>query len=160
MAFIGKYKTGNTIKVDFSHPAETDEDYELTFTPDEELIDMLENGDVPENHYNNLPDSEKQMLKQYNGKNDPDPYQSLRDVLDEAFKQASEGKGRIRHGGDKPFEQQMTVEIARQFNGFPEGQALKKIFESKRLDKDAAINELLGAIVYLAMAIIVKKESL
>jgi hypothetical protein len=38
------------------------------------------------------------------------------------------------------------------------GQAIKKILESQRLPKGAAIHELLGAINYLAGAIIVRGE--
>ena len=89
------------------------------------------------------------------------PYASLREVLDRAYQQASEGKGKERHGGELPFEDQ-PMQILSEMLGSDKGllfQAMKKIVESQRLDKEAAIEELLGAINYLAGAIIYKEQN-
>ena len=83
-------------------------------------------------------------------------YEGLFDVLMEAYKQASEGKGKERHGNDLPFEEQ-PMQTMSQLLGSNKGclfQAMKKIQESTRMEKDAAVRELLGAIVYLAGAVI------
>lgn len=83
-------------------------------------------------------------------------YQSLQDVLDRAFNQAATGKGAVRHGQNLPFEQQPMLRISHTL-GTNAGllyQAAKKAQESQRMDKDAAVAELLGAINYLAGAII------
>ena len=86
-------------------------------------------------------------------------YFTLRYVLNQAFKQASEGKGKDRHAIDAPFEEQKSCHIARQVGiGYPIGQAVKKAIESQRLDIDAAQKEILGAIVYLSMAHIILDE--
>ena len=82
-------------------------------------------------------------------------YEKLADVLDRAFEQASRGKGWERHGGHKPFDEQpmqMIQDLVGE--GFALGQAIKKIQESQRMETDAAVRELLGAIVYIAGAII------
>ena len=83
---------------------------------------------------------------------DKDP---LRYVLNLAFAQAMTGKGKERHAEDKPFREQIWSVITKTVGlGFPLGQSLKKWDESQRLSRDAAIRELLDAIVYLAMTII------
>lgn len=93
-------------------------------------------------------------------KYDIDPsYKSLMDVLFKAYHQASRGKGKERHSyfEDEPFDKQLIIEIANRLGGDPTGplyQAVKKIYESVRLDKDAAKKELYGAINYIAAAII------
>lgn len=82
-------------------------------------------------------------------------YESLMIVLRRAFTQAAFGKGKERHAQDMPFEDQpMQKLIALYGPGFALGQAAKKAQESQRLPKDRAIAELLGAINYLAGAII------
>ena len=93
---------------------------------------------------------------------DTDPnYDSLKKVLDEAFEQASEGKGHNRHNPDCiPFTEQDGCTINKRFPGFAKGQATKKIFESEILPPVKAIEELKGAIVYLAMEIIRLQEGL
>ena len=84
-----------------------------------------------------------------------DGYYDLFSVLREALDQAQDGKGHERHGGDLPFSDQHTMTITRAVGrGFPLGQAMKKIQESQRMDTDAAKRELLGAINYLAAAIL------
>jgi len=87
-------------------------------------------------------------------------YESLKGVLDAALTQASQGKGKARHAVDgEAFEDQQICEITRRLSGHPAGgalfQAVKKIYESGRLDQAAAEAELLGAINYISAAIIV-----
>lgn len=88
-------------------------------------------------------------------------YNSLFDVLIDALDQAAEGKGKERHvSGDEPFEQQPICEITRRTGlGFPTGQAVKKIYEALRMPPDRAVAELLGAINYIAAAVIVRREN-
>lgn len=88
-------------------------------------------------------------------------YASLRHVLDKAFSQASEGKGKERHAEEgEPFEKQQIVEIGKRLQGNaaagPLFQAVKKIYESGRLDDEKGIHELYGAINYIAAAIILR----
>lgn len=91
-------------------------------------------------------------------------YAPLLAVLDEAFRQAAIGKGDERHAQGLPFDQQPILRIARQAgHGFPAGQALKKTEEALgmmgRGESAAAIREWLGAIVYLAAAVISVREA-
>lgn len=82
-------------------------------------------------------------------------YEMLRNVLEQAYDQAARGKGKERHANNLPFHEQPMQMIARQTGlGFITGQAMKKIGESHGMDKDAAVRELLGAIVYAAGAVI------
>jgi len=62
----------------------------------------------------------------------------------------------LRHGDEKPFREQIGSVITKIVGlGFPLGQVLKKHDEHKRLTiRTMAVNELLGAINYLAIAII------
>lgn len=92
-----------------------------------------------------------------------DPYQKLKNVLDAAYDQAKNGKGQDRHAysNDERFENQIICEVARRVgNGYQLGQAVKKIYESQRLSTEGAIEELLGAINYIAAAVIVLREGL
>lgn len=94
----------------------------------------------------------------------PNPYGALEDVFNDAHDQASEGKGKERHASGEPFEQQTICQTTRAHGiGFATGQAEKKARESHRLLKmengrERAVAELLGAINYLAAAIIVIRE--
>ena len=92
----------------------------------------------------------------------PDGYGKLAGVLVGAIRQAAYGKGLVRHATAEPFERQTSLQIARNLgtvgSGFLLGQAAKKISESVRLDEDRAISELLGAIVYAAMAVLLLNE--
>ena len=86
-------------------------------------------------------------------------YERLESVLEAAHKQASEGKGKERHANDLPFDKQpMQVIAASHGVGFITGQAAKKLEEAvgmlDRGERDAAIKELLGAVVYAAGAVI------
>lgn len=82
-------------------------------------------------------------------------YYELFSVLRKALDQAQSGKGSERHASGEPFTEQPVLTITRAVGrGFPLGQAMKKIQECQRMDTDAAKRELLGAINYLAAAIL------
>jgi len=82
-------------------------------------------------------------------------YESLQGVLQRAYDQAAKGKGAERHADGKPFDEQPMQQLIRLYGiGFALGQAGKKAQEAQRMDTDAAVRELLGAINYLAGAII------
>ena len=87
----------------------------------------------------------------------PPAYASLADVLNRALQQASQGKGKERHAsGDTPFEEQPMATINKQI-GSVHGfifQAHKKSLEALRLPAGRDTAELLGAINYLAGAVI------
>lgn len=83
-------------------------------------------------------------------------YESLASVLLRAYNQAAHGKGAERHACDRPFTEQPMQSISGLL-GSHTGllyQAMKKVQESERLDVDAQIRELLGAINYIAGAVI------
>lgn len=87
-------------------------------------------------------------------------YASLSKVLGDAFDQAASGKGAERHGQDLPFDQQPMQRLIELYGlGFALGQAGKKMQESQRLGHDAAIRELLGAINYIAGAVVYKRNN-
>lgn len=90
-------------------------------------------------------------------------YIKLRSILDRAYDQAASGKGKERHANDKPFDKQPIAEIGRMVGtGYNLGQAMKKAQEAQgmanRGEKDKAAHELLGAINYLASAIMLIEE--
>ena len=86
-------------------------------------------------------------------------YESLAGVLCAAYNQAAIGKGAERHAQGHPFDQQpMQQLIALYGPGFALGQAAKKAQESLRLPRDRAVAELLGAINYLAGAVIAQER--
>ena len=90
-------------------------------------------------------------------------YESLAVVLNEALDQASHGKGKERHANGRDFLDQPIMEISRMVGvGYQTGQAMKKTQEAvgmlNRDQKDRAIAELLGAINYLAAAVILIRE--
>lgn len=91
----------------------------------------------------------------------PDGYEQLRAVLARAVEQASAGKGKERHACGEPFHEQKIVKLTEWTGGtgFAVGQACKKAIESTRLPRDRAVAELLGAINYLAAAVIVLESS-
>jgi hypothetical protein len=84
-------------------------------------------------------------------------YKSLREVLDAAFDQAANGKGKERHARGNPFEKQHMQTISQLINtdrgmAF---QAIKKLTEGLDMaDTHARERELLGAINYIAGIII------
>jgi hypothetical protein len=86
---------------------------------------------------------------------DPE-YGKLAAVLNRAHLQASGGKGKERHANGLPFEEQPMASINRQLgsvHGFIY-QAHKKSLEALRLPAGRDVAELLGAINYLAGAVI------
>ncbi len=89
-------------------------------------------------------------------------YESLASVLSRALDQAQSGKGAERHGNGLPFSEQPVMVEQRQQGGtgFTVGQARKKSLESMGLQaQEAAVKELLGAINYLAAAVLYLEES-
>lgn len=85
-------------------------------------------------------------------------YADLLKVLDKAYRQAAEGKGKQRHARGRPFKSQSIMEDQRLF-GSPVGaltQVRKKALESQRLFElyggPRAAEEMLGAIVNAAAA--------
>lgn len=82
-------------------------------------------------------------------------YESLANVLQRAYEQAVQGKGAERHANSLPFDKQPMQSISTLLNDHTGllYQAMKKIQESTRMDKDAAVRELLGAINYCAGAV-------
>ena len=119
---------------------------------DEERMDIIgQNGPTAE-HYAEVPLALGGALV---SRHVVDGYHGLFDVLVDVLDQAQLGKGAERHGQDKAFEEQpMQKLIELHGRGFAYGQAGKKAQESERLAYEAARRELLGAIVYLAGAVI------
>ncbi len=89
-------------------------------------------------------------------------YESLAGVLRRAYDQAAQGKGAERHANSLPFDKQPMQSISTLLNDHTGllYQAIKKIQESTRMDKDAAVRELLGAINYCAGAVIFLEKEL
>lgn len=88
-------------------------------------------------------------------------YDILSQVLKNAYFRASKGKGKVRHANGKPFLEQPIFTITEALGARPDPllfQAVKKIYESQRLDPEASVNELLDAIVYVAAAVILKQR--
>lgn len=90
-------------------------------------------------------------------------YEDLAAVLEAALLQAAQGKGRERHANDRPFKEQPLLLITRSLGlGFPLGQVIKKTMEAdgmaRRGAKLPAKYEMLGAIVYLAAAVVALDE--
>lgn len=83
-------------------------------------------------------------------------FEQLAAVLRRAYAQAALGKGRERHANGKAFHEQPMQDLIRLNGlGFATGQACKKATEALGLaETPRAISELLGAIVYLAGAVI------
>jgi hypothetical protein len=86
-------------------------------------------------------------------------YTKLKSVLDAAYSQSAEGKGKERHANGKDFDRQPILEIGRMVGtGFQIGQVMKKAQEAQsmasRSDNDSAMQELLGVIVYAAAAVV------
>jgi hypothetical protein len=93
----------------------------------------------------------------------PAGYDILHRIFHRAIDQAAFGKGKERHASGEPFEEQPICVVGRWVGiGAPLGQAIKKSRESFRLlqikGPDAAIFELLGAMNWLAAAVIILEE--
>lgn len=92
----------------------------------------------------------------------------LESVFDDVLKQVTDGKGSERHGKtedgrDLTFLDQPLMVITRYVgNGYPLGQAMKKLSEVPAIlsqkGKDAAYQEILGAIAYAASAALYLQE--
>lgn len=89
-----------------------------------------------------------------------DGYQPLFLTLVRALDQSQAGKGKERHANGNPFLGQPIMEIGRMVgHGFNIGQAIKKSQESTKLPtKERQVAELLGAINYLAAAVLLIEE--
>lgn len=92
-----------------------------------------------------------------------DAYASLSAVLNRALEQAADGKGKDRHatvrGVSRTFDEQPIMSIGRMAGpGYTIGQAMKKAHEAMELPPDRAVTELLGAVVYLAAAVMLTEE--
>jgi hypothetical protein len=91
-------------------------------------------------------------------------YEALGAIFRDAFDQASAGKGKDRHAQGERFEDQPILDIGRRRGrGFVLGQAEKKIGEADRMlnrdERGAARRELLGALNYIAAAVILIDEA-
>lgn len=80
----------------------------------------------------------------------------LHQVFDAAMEQVTSGKGEERHGNGKDFLDQPWRRIADAHGtGFLTGQAAKKLEEAQRFtEHERWEREMLGAMVYIAMAIL------
>lgn len=83
-------------------------------------------------------------------------YKTLPEVLQAAVEQATKGKGQRHGGGATPFLEQPWVKLYRTHGlGFLLGQADKKYHEAlSKPDTESFEREILGAIVYLGMALL------
>ena len=91
----------------------------------------------------------------------PAGYEALGRVLQAALDQAATGKGVERHGTGDPFDRQRTMQIARAQASAagPLFQAHKKLHEGEHMrDPEAAVREFLGAINYVAFAVLMTEE--
>lgn len=86
-------------------------------------------------------------------------YESLAEVLRLALEQAQGGKGKERHATEQPFVEQPSMADARLLGvAGPVFQARKKLLEAAKcceVAPERAVADLLGAIVYAAMAVLV-----
>lgn len=107
----------------------------------------------------------EEIKKQIEKLTPPAGYERLHDILYQAIHQAAYGKGKERHSSGEPFEDQPICVVARWVGiGAQLGQAIKKTRESSRLlnikGPEAAKFELLGAINWIAAAIILLEETI
>lgn len=100
----------------------------------------------------------------------PEEHHPLESVFADVLDQVTKGKGSERHGETEcgrglTFSEQPIMTITRYVgNGYPLGQAMKKLSEvpalMKHKGRDAAYKEILGAIAYAAAAALyIKDES-
>ncbi len=92
----------------------------------------------------------------------PEGYEELGLSLQGALEQASAGKGKARHAEvGESFGRQAICEIGRRLgSGYCLGQAVKKIYESVRLPREASLQEIYGAINYLSAQAILIREGI
>jgi hypothetical protein len=88
-------------------------------------------------------------------------YKPLAEILQEALNQAQHGKGKRCHANSKPFLDQPIMTGARECGaGGMAFQSRKKILEALNCkDDERAIEDLLGAINYVAAQIILRREN-
>lgn len=123
---------------------------------DSRMHEVIVQGHRPELSEAELPEEDQQKILQLV------QYGELNEILDRAYDQAANGKGKERHSNGLFFEDQPMQTIS-DLLGTNHGllfQAMKKIQESTRMESDKAVHELLGAINYIAGAILYleKKE--
>lgn len=91
----------------------------------------------------------------------PESHKDLALVLQKAFEQSANGKGKERHGAVRPFKEQRILSISRDLNSL-DGlayQVCKKAQEACGLPtQEARLRELYGAIVYAAAMCILVEE--
>ncbi len=87
-------------------------------------------------------------------------YEPLFQILIEALEQAQRGKGAKCHANDEPFlEQEICAEARKCGTGAMVYQIRKKVREAKNCDDlGRAVEDLLGAINYTAVNVIVRRE--
>lgn len=136
-----------------------------TFQPscvpkDVEIVSALEPTAIRYAANIGTPKKEEQPIKSNGGSIEED-YACLKDVLNAAYKQASEGKGAERHACSRAFDEQ-PMQLISELLDSDAGmafQAIKKIQEARRMDSfERYERELLGAINYIAGMIIHKKK--
>lgn len=105
---------------------------------------------------------EKELTEKIKELIPPKGYEKLHAVFQLAIDQAAHGKGKERHASGEPFHEQPICYMTRQVGiGGPLYQAMKKTREAYRLFSmrpTAAKFEILGAMNYLAAAVIVLNE--
>lgn len=113
--------------------------------------------------YNDYKDAERYCKEAEVLLDKKDNYFELKRVLEMAYNQAAEGKGKERHANGEKFEDQPIMTIAKGHGlGYQTGQAAKKLQEAHTLlklrGKHAAIQEILGAINYAAAAVLLIEQ--
>jgi len=90
----------------------------------------------------------------------PKGYEILAEIALKACRRVWESKGIERHANNLPFDMQPIMTITRRHgHGFPRGQALKKVDEAEKMNKEDGLIEILEAITYLmADALILEEE--
>jgi hypothetical protein len=125
-------------------------------------VDMSGGGEHEWSDYADFHDVNGEDPRFFTDQDDVPGYEKLKAILTRAYNQAARGKGKDRHANGEAFEDQPILEIQRML-GSADGalfQAMKKITETQNLSPVKSIMELLGAIVYLAAAIIYIEENL
>jgi len=126
--------------------------------PDNSTQAHYDNSSVP---FKGIPEGKKPVIFPIHAEMEQNKnYAVLRNVLNRAYEQASEGKGAERHANGKPFEDQPMQTLSQTLDT-EAGlifQACKKAAEGLKYKgdnaKERAIKEYLGAINYLAGAVI------
>lgn len=87
-------------------------------------------------------------------------YEPLAAVLQEALDQAQHGKGKKCHANGKPFLEQEIMTEGRSLGvGGHVFQVRKKVREAMNCtDSDRAVEDLLGAIIYTAAMVLLRRE--